>query len=99
MVTNPLFIRVFILTYRCFAQIYVMIFQNIIYKINHQKRVCSFSKNIITKKLKDNKTKAIIFLNERKDIKVVKIFWNFHLFYITLLRNEIQKILNDSLHT
>ena len=38
-------------------------------------------------------------LNERKDIKVVKTFWNFHLFYITLLRNEIQKVLNDSLHT
>ncbi len=76
-----------------------MIFQNIIYKLNQQKRVCSFNKNIITKKLKDNKTKAIIFLNERKDIKSVKTFWNFHLFYITLLRNEIQKVLNDSLHT
>ena len=76
-----------------------MIFQNIIYKLNQQKRVCSFSKNIITKKLKDNKTKAIIFLNERKGIKDVKTFWNFHLFYITLLRNEIQRVLNDSLHT
>ena len=76
-----------------------MIFQNIIYKLNQKKRVFSFSKNIITKKLKDNKTKAIIFPNEIKDIKVVKTFWNFHLFYITLLRNEIQKILNDSLHT
>lgn len=76
-----------------------MIFQNVIYKLNQQKRVCSFSKNIITKKLKDNKTKAIIFLNERKDIKSVKTFWNFHLFYITLLRNEIQRVLNDSLHT
>ena len=76
-----------------------MIFQNIIYKLNQQKRVCSFNKNIITKKLKDNKTKAIIFLNERKDIKSVKTFWNFHLFYITLLRNEIQRVLNDSLHT
>ena len=76
-----------------------MIFQNVIYKLNQQKRVCSFNKNIITKKLKDNKTKAIIFLNERKDIKSVKTFWNFHLFYITLLRNEIQKVLNDSLHT
>ena len=76
-----------------------MIFQNIIYKLNQQKRVCSFNKNIITKKLKDNKTKAIIFLNERKDIKIVKPLWNFQLFYITLLRNEIQKVLNDSLHT
>ena len=76
-----------------------MIFQNIIYKLNQQKRVCSFSKNIMTKKLKDNKTKAIIFLNERKGVKSVKTFWNFHLFYITLLRNEIQKVLNDSLCT
>ena len=76
-----------------------MIFQNIIYKLNQQKKVCSFSKNIMTKKQKDNKTKAIIFLNERKDIKVVKTFWNFHLFYITLLRNEIQMVLNDSFRT
>ena len=30
-----------------------------------------------------------MFLNEIKDIKVVKTFWNFHLFYLTLLRNEI----------
>lgn len=50
-----------------------MIFQNIIYKLNRQKRVFSFSKNILTKKQKDNKAKAITFLNERKDIKVVKI--------------------------
>ena len=68
-----------------------MIFQNVIYKLNQQKRVCSFNKNIITKKLKDNKTKAIIFLNERKGIKNVKTFWSFHLFYIILLRNEIKK--------
>lgn len=68
-----------------------MIFQNFIYKLNRQKRVFSFSKNILTKKQKDNKAKAIIFLNERKDIKVVKILWNFHLFYITLLRNEIKR--------
>ena len=40
-----------------------------------------------------------MFLNERKDIKSVKTFWNFHLFYITLLRNEIQRVLNDSLRT
>jgi len=88
---NPLFTYVFILTYRCFTQKYVMIFQNIIYKLNQQKRMCSFSKNILTKKQKDDKTKAIIFLNERKDIKVVKILWNFHLFYITLLRNETKR--------
>ena len=61
--------------------------------------MCSFSKNILTKKQKYNKTKAIIFLNKRKDIKVVKTLWNFHLFYITLLRNETKKVLNDSLHT
>ena len=76
-----------------------MIFQSVIYKLNQQKRMCSFSKNILTKKQKDNKTKAIIFLNEIKGIKIVKTFWNFHLFYITLLRNEIQKVLNDSLRT
>ena len=76
-----------------------MIFQNVIYKLNQQKRMCSFSKNILTKKQKYNKTKVTIFLNERKDIKVVKNLWNFHLFYITLLRNEIKKVLNDSLHT
>ena len=58
-----------------------MIFQNIIYKLNQQKRMFSFSKNILTKKQKDDKTKAIIFLNERKDIKIVKTFWNFHLFF------------------
>ena len=68
-----------------------MIFQNVIYKLNQQKRMCSFSKNILTKKQKDNKTKAIIFLNEIKDIKIVKTLWNFHLFYITLLRNEIKR--------
>lgn len=53
--------------------------------------MCSFSKNILTKKQKDNKTKAIIFLNEIKGIKIVKTLWSFHLFYITLLRNEIKK--------
>ena len=80
MVINPLFTYVFILTYRCFTQKYVMIFQNIIYKLNQQKRMCSFSKNILTKKQKDDKTKAIIFLNERKGIKIVKILWSLHLF-------------------
>lgn len=91
MVTNPPFTSIFILPYRCFTRNYVMIFQNVIYKLNQQKRMCSFSKNILTKKQKDDKTKAIIFLNERKDIKVIKILWNFHLFYITLLRNETKK--------
>lgn len=68
-----------------------MIFQNVIYKLNQQKRMCSFSKNILTKKQKDNKTKAIIFLNEIKGIKIVKTLWSFQLFYIILLRNEIKR--------
>lgn len=68
-----------------------MIFQNVIYKLNQQKRICSFSKNILTKKQKDNKTKAIIFLNEIKGIKIVKTLWSFQLFYIILLRNEIKR--------
>ena len=44
------------------------------------------------RKIYSKKRQLLIdMLNERKDIKVVKIFWNFHLFYITLLRNEIKR--------
>lgn len=48
----------------------------------------SLKNNIITQQ-RNNKIKAIIFLNEIKDIKVVKKLWNIHLFYIPLLQNEI----------
>ncbi len=46
-------------------------------------------KNTIITQQRNDKAKAITFLNEIKDIKVVKKLWNIHLFYIPLLQNEI----------
>ena len=38
MVTNLIFTRIFILTYKCFIRIYVMIFQSLIYLFEELKK-------------------------------------------------------------